>query len=82
MGIQFSNGLVIEQIGTNVLLIIGNQQLFQFLWHKFAIDFGHARFMSDASDSASFKIQMTNIEPHVLQNDLQCLDPNDLNQYV
>ena len=82
MGIQFSNGLFITQDGTNVLLTIHNRNLFEYLWGKFANDFGHARFMKNASDSANLKIQMTDIEPHVLQNDLQCLDPNDLNQYV
>lgn len=82
MRIQFSNGLVIEQTGMDVLLIINNQKLFDFLWYKFANDFGHARFMINASDIASFKIQMTNIERHVLEKDLECINPNDLNQYV
>lgn len=82
MGIQFSNGLVIEQTGTDVLLIINNQNLYEFLWRKFAIDFGHERFMRNVSDSISFKIQMTDIEPHVLQIDLQYLEPSVLNKYV
>ena len=82
MNIQFSNGLVIRQYETNVLLMISNKHLFEHLWGKFARDFGHERFMTNISDSDGFKIQMTNIEPHVLQHDLQCLDPNDLNQYV
>ena len=82
MGIQFSNGLFITQDGTNVLLTIHNRNLFEYLWGKFANDFGHARFMKNASDFANFKIQMTDIEPHVLQIDLQYLDKNILNQLV
>ncbi|WHA53468.1 hypothetical protein [Acinetobacter pittii] len=83
MGGQYSNGLMIEQLQDGFLLRINNKNLFDFLWVKFAKDFGHERFMTNVSvNSSDYRIHIQKLEAHVLAEDLKCIPADSLNQYV
>ncbi|NUG23297.1 hypothetical protein [Acinetobacter lactucae] len=83
MGGQYSNGLMIEQLQDGFLLLINNKNLFDFLWVKFARDFGHERFMTNVSgNSPDYRIHIQGLEAHVLEQDLKFIPADSLNQYV
>lgn len=80
---QYSNGLMIEQLQDGFLLLINNKSLFDFLWEKFAKDFGHERFMTNVSGhSPDYRIHIRDLEAHVLEQDLKCIPADSLNHYV
>ncbi|AQV15305.1 MULTISPECIES: hypothetical protein [Acinetobacter calcoaceticus/baumannii complex] len=80
---QYSDGLTIEQLQNGFLLRINNKNLFDFLWVKFAKDFGHERFMTNVSvNSSDYRIHIRDLEAHVLDLDLERIPPHSLNQYV
>ncbi|HFX6313557.1 TPA: hypothetical protein ACIFC2_002703 [Acinetobacter baumannii] len=83
MGGQYSNGLMIEQLQDGFLLLINNKNLFDFLWVKFATDFGHERFMTKVSGhSPDYRIHIQGLDAHVLEQDLKFIPADSLNQYV
>jgi len=80
---QYSDGLTIEQLQNGFLLRINNKNLFDFLWVKFAKDFGHERFMKNVSDNAfEYRIHIQELDAQVLEQDLRFIPPHSLNQYV
>ncbi|MFV5344285.1 hypothetical protein VXQ28_11185 [Acinetobacter oleivorans] len=83
MGGQYSDGLMIEQLQDGFLLRINNKNLFDFLWVKFAKDFGHERFMTNVSvNSSDYRIHIQGLKTHVLEQDLRYIPPHSLNQYI
>ncbi|ENW41779.1 TPA: hypothetical protein ACNFOO_000048 [Acinetobacter baumannii] len=81
MIIQYSKGLTIEQLQNSFLLIINNKNLFDFLWEKFAKDFGHERFMTKVSEnSPDYRIHIRDIGFDVLNTDLKYLPPAFLDE--
>ncbi|MCG9494230.1 hypothetical protein MCL36_17025 [Acinetobacter pittii] len=83
MGGQYLDGLMIEQLQDGFLLRINNKNFFDFLWVKFAKDFGHGRFMTNVSvNSSDYRIHIRDLEAHVLDVDLESIPPHFLNQYV
>ncbi|HAV4220049.1 hypothetical protein [Acinetobacter baumannii] len=80
---QYSNGLMIEPLENGFLLIINNKNLFDFLWEKFAKDFGHERLMQNVTvNTTDYRIYIQGLKPHVLEQDLKFISPDFLNQYV